>query len=298
MNYRKDFETCFEYIEHNIKSDLTSSFLSDYIGYSLFHFCRIFHIYKGMSPSDYIRKRKLERSLLDIMDGKKLIDIAMDYGFETHSGYTKAFKKEYGFTPKQYTKKMFLYHVNQTIDMMDNYVMSPKIVELTPFTVTGYGIKTDISSERYASDLIAFWKEYDDNRLEEELYAFLEPMKHGEIGIALPDSLDSSTMIYLFGVMANTKAEKPHIPIDQRIYLHSVTVDGGAYAVFTTPPIDMTTQDSEFAIMIKKTWFYIFHSWIPNNNYDYDDTRYEFEYYDERCHYLKNSVMDIYIPIK
>jgi AraC family transcriptional regulator len=298
MNYRKDFETCFEYIEQHLKEDLTSTSLSEYIGYSLFHFCRIFLLYKEMSPSDYIRKRKLEHSLLDVMAGRKIIDVAMDYGFETHSGYTKAFKKEYGITPTQYTKKMAMYHSNQNINTIDDYIMYPKIVNLDSFVVTGYGIKTDISSTQYAIDIVAFWKDYDDNMLEEKLYSFLNPSKHGEIGIAVPNSLDSGNMTYLFGVMATPNEVEPYIPKDDRIFWHSVTVDCGVYAVFTTPPVDMITQDSSFATIIKKTWYYIFNSWLPNNDYEFDDTRYDFEYYDERCHYLTNSVMDIYIPIK
>jgi len=45
MNYRKDFEKCFDYIDYNLKNDISIQGLADYLGYSIFHFCRIFHLY-------------------------------------------------------------------------------------------------------------------------------------------------------------------------------------------------------------------------------------------------------------
>lgn len=78
----------------------------------------------------------------------------------------------------------------------------------------------------------------------------------------------------------------------------SFVIPQGRYAVFTTPPVDMTKQDDHFAAMIKKTWTSIFSKWFSQSDYLFDESRYEFEFYDERCHYLENSTMEIYIPIK
>ena len=123
------------------------------------------------------------------------------------------------------------------------------------------------------------------------MYELLNPLKHGEVGVVIPNSVDSGKMVYLCGVMVDEK-----LTLSENMM--SFLIPKGEYAVFTIPPIDMRTQDDNFAKMIKTTWKYIFDEWFLNSSYVYDESRYDFEYYDERCHYLQNSTMDIYIPIK
>lgn len=291
MNYRKDFEKCLEYIEMNIINSLNPTILAEYIGYSLFHFCRLFQIYKGVAPMEYIRKRRLELSLIDIINKEKIIDIALKYGFETPSGYTKAFRKEYGTTPKKYAFKMDGYSHKESVLEVAQYIQQPKIKEIAAFQVTGYGLKTDIASLEYTDKLIAYWNDFEKFSYEEKMYEILNPPKHGEIGICIPDSLENGNMMYLCGVIVG---EGTDIPKE----MNSLVIPEGLYAVFSTPPVDMTKQDDHFAKMIKMTWKYIFNEWFLNCDYIFDESRYDFEFYDERCHYLENSTMNIYIPIK
>ena len=98
-------------------------------------------------------------------------------------------------------------------------------------------------------------------------------------------------MVYLCGVMLRDEMDIPK-------EISSFVIPGGRYAVFTTPPVDMRKQDDNFAKMIKMTWRYIFNEWFLDCDYIFDESRYDFEFYDEICHYLENSTMDIYIPIK
>nr|WP_313073453.1 effector binding domain-containing protein [Lacrimispora sp.] len=73
------------------------------------------------------------------------------------------------------------------------------------------------------------------------------------------------------------------------------------YAIFTTPPINSlpTEQiyDDPLSIAVKETWRYIFNEWSPNSNYEFDETKMDFEFYDERCHDVEHVVMEIYVPI-
>ncbi|MBS5932808.1 MAG: effector binding domain-containing protein [Clostridiales bacterium] len=65
---------------------------------------------------------------------------------------------------------------------------------------------------------------------------------------------------------------------------------------------EITTEElssfMNFAEKIRETWKYIFTTWFEIVQYEYDDSREAFEYYDERCHYREDSVMDIYIPLQ
>ena len=99
LNYKEEIFSCIQYIENNIKEKLTAEGISKKIGYSIYHFSRIFSEQMGVSLMEYVKERRLLRAAEDIMLGKRILDVAIEYGYETHSGFTKAFRKKYGFSP-------------------------------------------------------------------------------------------------------------------------------------------------------------------------------------------------------
>lgn len=113
MNYSDVMSQCIEFIEENINSELTPDLIASQCGYSTFHFCRIFSICQGMTLMDYVKKRRLSLASTKLFDGNRIIDVALEYGFDTHNGFSKAFKKEYGFTPTQYIKRMEDYYFSK-----------------------------------------------------------------------------------------------------------------------------------------------------------------------------------------
>lgn len=89
-------------IEKNLDASLTAESLAAQTGYSVYYFYRQFSSSVGMSFSAYILNRRLKKVLYEIASGKKAIDAAFSYGFDTYAGFYKAFVKEYGCSPKKY----------------------------------------------------------------------------------------------------------------------------------------------------------------------------------------------------
>jgi len=79
----------------------------------------------------------------------------------------------------------------------------------------------------------------------------------------------------------------------------TIEIPEATYAVFTTPPVDTSndSSQSDFAKTIKATWKYIFEDWFSKSDYVFDEDKIDFEFYDERCHFRKDTVMDIYVPV-
>ena len=63
MQYPKNLKTVLEYIERNLKTDITAEELARMANYSTFHFCRLFSSIMGSSVSGYILKRRLDHAL-------------------------------------------------------------------------------------------------------------------------------------------------------------------------------------------------------------------------------------------
>ncbi|NBI07708.1 AraC family transcriptional regulator [Senegalia massiliensis] len=292
MNYRRDIEKCIKFIEEHIKENITIKDVANQLGYSVYHFCRVFSLCKGMSVMEYIRERRLSLAAIELFKGRKIIDISLEYGFETHSGFTKAFRKSFGYSPTQYIARMAGYDDAKTTFEIGGYIMYPVIVKKAAFKVAGYGIKTNITGGTYTKDIASFWSNYNGENLESKMYKILNPAKHGEVGLCVPLSEDGNT-IYLLGVIVDdfSKVEENMLTVE---------VPEAEYAVFTTPPIDTTNEkeQKEFAKIIAGTWKYIFEDWFKDSGYVYDESKLDFEFYDERCHHRQDTVMDIYVPIK
>jgi AraC family transcriptional regulator len=293
LNYNDAIESCVEFIEKNIKDELTPEIIANQCGYSSFHFSRVFNITKGMTLMEYVKKRRLSLAAIDLFSGKKIIDIALEYGFETHNGFSKAFKKEFGFSPKQYVKRMDGYFGKNIVSELGVKFMKPTIIKKSAFKVAGYGIKTDITNGNYTKDIASFWINYDGENLESKMYKILNPPKHGEVGLCIPSSEENGEAIYMLGVIVDNFDAVTEDMI-------TVEVPEANYAVFTTPPVNTGTEalDNEFADVIKQTWKYIFEQWFKNSGYVFDETKLDFEYYDERCHPTTGTVMDIYVPVR
>lgn len=284
MNYREHIEKSIKFMEDHMKENITIEEIASQSGYSLYHFCRVFNLCMGVSVMEYIRARRLSLAAMELFKGRKVIDIAVDYGFETSGGFTKAFRKAFGYTPTQYVER-------KTGDSEVKHAC-PAIVKRPAFKVAGYGIKTDITGASYTKDIASFWSNYNGENLESKMYKVLNPAKHGEVGLYVPLSEDGNA-IYLLGMIVE---DFTNVGED----MLTVEIPNAEYAVFTTNPVDTSNdwEQKEFAEVITSTWKYIFEDWFPGSGYVFDESKLDFEFYDERCHHRQDTVMVIYIPVK
>ncbi len=104
-DYYNNLQKTLDYIEEHIKEDITLEKLSSLCFYSTHHYHRIFQSVVGIPVADYIRKRKLSVAASEIIDSdKNIIDIAMEYGFNSHETFSRAFKRIFDITPNAYRK--------------------------------------------------------------------------------------------------------------------------------------------------------------------------------------------------
>jgi len=91
--------------ERDPSAGLTVAMLAEHAGMSDKHFQRCFVAVLGESPKNYVRRLRLQIAayLLKWSDAS-IVQLAVEAGFETHAGFTKAFSKLYGMSPLQFRK--------------------------------------------------------------------------------------------------------------------------------------------------------------------------------------------------
>jgi Ser/Thr protein kinase RdoA (MazF antagonist)/AraC-like DNA-binding protein len=111
-----------DYIEQNLKTEIKIEELAQMTGYSVVHYCRLFKQATGLPVTNYISKKRINHALSEISSGRKAIDTVLEYGFDSYSGFYKAFIKMYGCSPSKYSKPTTFYN-NLTPKEMEKIFM-------------------------------------------------------------------------------------------------------------------------------------------------------------------------------
>lgn len=95
-----------DYIEDHIEDYISLRMLADESNYSPWYSARIFKELTGKTPFEYIRALRLSKAAIKLRDtDRRIIDVAFDFVFDSHEGFTRAFSKQFGMTPKDYSKR-------------------------------------------------------------------------------------------------------------------------------------------------------------------------------------------------
>ncbi len=103
LSHAERIRPVLEHIESNLQQPLDSAGLAEVAGFSLWHFYRVFREVTGKSVGEYVREKRLQKAALRLRCGNEsVVDIALDVGYETHSGFTRAFRARFSASPAQY----------------------------------------------------------------------------------------------------------------------------------------------------------------------------------------------------
>ena len=92
-----------DYMEEHYEEELTIEQLSTIAHLSRVYYQRLFYRLTGYTVSEYLRSVRLKMAAgLLKADNGKIMDIAMQCGFSSHSTLTRAFRQCYGMSPAEY----------------------------------------------------------------------------------------------------------------------------------------------------------------------------------------------------
>jgi AraC-like DNA-binding protein len=105
MDYSADIHNTISYIEQHLCDNLTLDGLAKTIGFSKYHFIRIFKLETGSNLWEHIQSRRLAQAArLLLYTDCDIIGIAIKYRFESQEAFTRAFKREYSIPPGRFRR--------------------------------------------------------------------------------------------------------------------------------------------------------------------------------------------------
>jgi AraC family transcriptional regulator len=143
MNVLAQFNEAMEYIELNLMCNIELNQISRKAGCSEYHFRRMFSFLAGMPLGEYIRRRRLSvAGILLQTEPVKVIDLALQLGYESPEAFSKAFQAMHGVTPSQAKKEntglKVLPPMTFQLTIKGGIEMNYRIVEKDEFNIVGF----------------------------------------------------------------------------------------------------------------------------------------------------------------
>lgn len=264
--YRQAVLRSLDAIEQNLKRRIALHALAHRAGFSLWHFHRIFAEHTGESLGSYLRKRRLTAAAGELArTDRGILDIALDYQFESHEAFTRAFKAAFDSTPNEFRRTGKLAWLRtrpeltpaRLVSLPTQTSMKPQIVDLPALNLLGLSVRFVPPMSPDADNLDVIPK----------LYARFFPML-----ASLPPQQDK----YIYGA-ARYPADRNSRHPDEREYLAAINVapntkaklplvlwkiPAGTYACFThRGPV------ARFG----ETMNYAFGTWLPRSKFVHGD---------------------------
>ncbi len=108
------YQELTDYIEGHLSEDLSLDKLAGEFYVSKFYIAHVFKDNIGMSVHQYIVKKRVAACREAILSGEKISEVYEMFGFTDYSSFFRAFKKEYGMSPKEYRELEITYGSSDT----------------------------------------------------------------------------------------------------------------------------------------------------------------------------------------
>lgn len=103
MDRQKEIDEVIRYIQQNIHNPISLAELAHHVGYSPYHFSRIFKKKMGISPLYYVSSLRLQKAKEMLLQTNLTIrDIGLEVGQQSLGTFTTRFSERVGISPSQF----------------------------------------------------------------------------------------------------------------------------------------------------------------------------------------------------
>jgi len=280
--YAVRFNRVFDYIDQHIDEVLSLEELSQVADFSKYHFHRQFSEYVGVSVFRYVQLMRFKRASYRLAFNRidRIIDIALDAGFENPESFSRAFKNTFGQTPSEFRKNPAWKKWNERYKLPTRKRRQTMDVKIADFKQTKIATLEHRGAHELLNDsVITFiaWRKA----------SGLSPVKSSKtFGIAYDDPNTTEPEKFRFDLCGEVMADVPdnHQGVVNRV------IPGGRCAVIRH--FGSHNGIGEIA-------YYLYRDWLPESGEDLRDFPLFFHYLNLMPETLEHELItDIYLPLK
>lgn len=258
MKYEDRIQRSVDYIDAHLTDPMDLAEIASQSGYSLSHFYRVFPAITGFSIKEFVRNKRLAMAARRLVSSKdRILDIALECGFESQEVLTRAFSTLFGSTPGDYRKSRKDFMAG--FDLMDEFArqmelrgqrqpleipVKAEIIQCDWMHLVGMDLQTGVAENIDTMTIPHFWENVFAPRLHEiENKASEDTIIAYEVSDPVTD-----TLLH----MACVEVTKPAVPPGMVVR----SLEPGYYASFTPQrPLD----PYEYSALVR----YAYGEWFP-----------------------------------
>lgn len=301
-----------DYIDNNIKKNLTVEELADVANFSCFHFQRIFGIMMHETLYQYIQRLRLEKAAQVLLNNPKcsITEIALEYGFSSSSTFARAFKEKYKMSASEWrikstncktesTSSNIFSNFRKDYEISSYYFDNVFSKQIWRIKMKQSLLETEVRVEDVPEFHVAYIRNIGpykgDVKLFEKLFTKLFNWAGPRELLRFPETKVLS--IYHDGPEITAEENLRlsvaiSVPADTQVEgeVGKMVVQGGKYAI------------GKFEITVdqyQEAWDMICGVWLPNSGYQPDDKPcYELMLNDPETHPEHKHIIEIFVPVK
>ncbi len=274
MDWQTRMAEALEYLESHMKDDINIGRAAAAANCSTFHFLRMFEVVTGMGPGEYIRRRRLSLAALELAysgdnaRSTRIIDLSLDYGYESVDAFSRAFKREFGCLPSEARRPGRKLHTFSrlafTVALKGDKPMEYRIEKGPAMLLAGFSIRTKGGDGGSFAEVPNFWSTVMKDGRFAALCAKAVGSRVGVCGVC--HSCDDACGDFTYSIAVEVSPEDISIPAAW----DRIAVPASTWAKFTSRgPLSKNFQD-----VIKR----IYSEWFPASGREHAGTP-ELEYY-------------------
>lgn len=279
MEWINRLNSSINYMEENIKGDIDLEEISKIACCSTYHFQRMFAYIADLPLSEYIRRRKMSLAAVDLQSGnKKVIDISLEYGYDSPTAFNRAFQSVHGITPSQAKKEGTILKafppISFKITIKGDSEMNYRIEKKDSFRIVGISEALESDIEKNFETVPKMWATAATNGTIPKLASIMNANPMGMLGVS-SCNLSNNWRYYI--AVASTNQ------IDES--LEEFIVPECTWAIFSGEGHAQSIQQLQKRIITE---------WFPTSGYEYANAP-DIEVYINAD--PENSKYEVWIPV-
>ncbi|WP_369899576.1 GyrI-like domain-containing protein [Bacillus manliponensis] len=174
MDWLERINQVMDYIEENLLHEIDTKEIAKLAYCSEYHFPRMFSSITGFTLAEYIRRRRLSQAAFELQNNNavRIIDLALQCGYDSPDAFSRAFKNLHGITPTEARNKgsklKAFPRLSFQITIKGDVEMDYRIEELD-FKIEIVGVKQKVVTKEASHIISKLWGDATENGLLQRL---------------------------------------------------------------------------------------------------------------------------------
>lgn len=255
MKWLENLSNAIEYIEDNLDKDISIDAAAQIACCSTYYFQRVFTYVAGISLSEYIRRRRMSQAAFELQKtDKKVLDIALKYGYSSPTAFNRAFQSVHGITPvaaKKIGSVLNSYPpIKFSVKVTGGTAMSYRITEKAAMRIVGIRIPLVADMEENQKVVPEFWKDTLENNHLPKILELANQEPGGILGVTV--YVNPQEIFYY--IAASTTETVPE-------NMFEFEIPASTWVVFE--------NDGYFKEDVQNVFKRFYTEWLPFSGYEY-----------------------------